>query len=240
MDRRRQLTLILLRPDGSNRTWVLTRARILGMVAIALACCVVAVGLIAWAVYNQQRYDELEGRHELLASRQVLALSPRPTPVDDIPGAAGPAATSSGLPTERAAPEQVEEGTPAMGAGSAVTESPVRLGDALLSRIDANHLEVTASLTKVEQDDTIQRGFVVAVFEDLSVPGRAVTFPELQLRGGRPLAPREGDPFAIRRFKPLQIQVRTPPGFRLGDVHMLVYDATGRLLLDRVIREEER
>jgi hypothetical protein len=50
----------------------------------------------------------------------------------------------------------------------------------------------------------------------------------------RPLSPEAGDPFAIRRLKPIRFDFTLPEGFVMREVRILVFDQQGRLLLERV------
>lgn len=225
MDQRRQLTLILLRPDGSNRTWVLTRRRIATAVAVLLAIVMIGLAIVTWAVWSHRRYGELAGRFELLAGREVMALSPQPTPVDDIPlqtesEATGPVPAS---PTPELS-EPVREYT---------APAPVRLEDFEQRRPLPGVIELRLQLTKTEWDGSLLEGYVVAMIEDLVRPESSLTNPPLGMRDGRPIEPRAGDYFAIRRFKPLVYRFETPADFVMGDIRILVYDSEGELILER-------
>ncbi len=243
---KRSITLILLRPDGTNRTWQMTRGRITFLIAVSVTVVVVATGLLYWTYWNRQRYRDLADRYELLAGREVLALSPQPTPVDDIPGAAEfpveatmisggtvPSTTPLQRPVRRPERPFPEETGPDEAPGS-VRESPVRIVGLRIVQINSGAWEVSADLTKSEQDGEVLRGFIAVLLEDLSKPGEYLTQPPMTLREGRPITPQAGESFAIRRFKPLRYRFEPPEDFRIGTVRFVVYDRAGALLLDRV------
>lgn len=247
---RRHITLILLRPDGANRTWQLTPRRITGLVVAAVVVVVVAAGLIFWSLWSRRQYRELAERYELLAGREVLALSPRPSPADLVPGAAafpeeeggGPgSARPSAVPLE--GPAMVPGGSGALEPAPAPEpergrEAPVRLENFRIRQVEEGVWEIGVELAKSELDGQVLRGFTAVLLEDLSRSGEYLTQPPMTLREGRPITPQAGESFAIRRFKPLRYRFELPEGFRIGSVRFVVYDRSGALLLERVFEIE--
>jgi len=243
---KRHITLIWLRPDGSNRTWLLTRSRIALLISLVVAGVCVAAGLLYWAYWNQRRYSDLADRYDLLAGREVLALSPQPTPVDSIPGAAQLPAEAAMIPGTAQDPASVNRQpsslpsrtpSPAMEPAAETgrqQESPVRIVGFQIEQVEPGAWEISADLTKSEQDGEVLRGFVTLVIEDLSRPGEFITQPPMTLREGRPITPQAGTSFAIRRFRPMSYRIEPPEGFRIGTVRFVVYDRNGVLLLEQV------
>ena len=114
-----------------------------------------------------------------------------------------------------------------------VLPAPVRLENFDQRRPQPGVIELRFRLAKSEQDGSLLRGYLVAVVEDRARPGSALTNPPMDTRDGRPVDPREGDPFAISRYKPLVYRLETPPDFVMGDIRILVYNAEGELILER-------
>lgn len=240
----RHNTLILLRTDGSNRTWLLTPQRVFWMVAAAVLLILVMGFLLFTAVHSRQRYVELEQRYGLLASREVLALGPQPMPVDQVPGAAeipGSEGGATGGPTRAATAPQTTTRPPAQptvdssaGVNPGVAEGPpVRLQNFGLRNTGGRTRELSFEVTKSIWNDEVLRGYTAVVIENTERPGEFITHPQMTLREGRPVIPQSAEGFAIRRFKPLRYQFELPEGFRMAGVLIIVYDRSGMVMLER-------
>lgn len=233
--RSRMFTLILLRPDGSNRTWQITPARIrTAIIAGIVVLAVVGVSLAA-ALFFWRRYVRLEEQYQLVSSREILAVTPQPVPADRVPGAAERPAPLEGTPEQTAA--SGEEGEPAP-AGE-VEEAPVRLERFAVEPIEEGAWRLRVQLTKRTWDGELLRGYTAILIEDAARPGRFLTHPPLTLREGRPAEPDEGEPFAIRRLKPIEFEFDLPQDFRMREVRILVYDRSGSLILEQVFPVED-
>jgi hypothetical protein len=240
----RHNTLILLRTDGSNRTWLLTPRRIFWMVA-AVVLLILTMGFLLFTAMNsRQRYIELEQRYGLLASREVLALGPQPTPVDQVPGAAemsGAEGGATGDPTRAATEPQTAIQTPTQSTADAysgmdpgVAEGPpVRLQNFGLRNTGGRTWELSVEVTKSIWNDEVLRGYTGVVIENAERPGDFITHPQMTLREGKPVTPQSGEGFAIRRFKPLRYQFELPEEFRMAGVLIVVYDRSGMIMLER-------
>ncbi|MFC1500039.1 hypothetical protein ACFL6T_03350 [Candidatus Zixiibacteriota bacterium] len=84
-DDRRQLTLILLKPDGGNRTFALTRKRLVWFYSI-LSLLIVTAGVLIYLVIDQHtRLKNLWEEHQLLVGREIVAMTPAPIGAEQIP-----------------------------------------------------------------------------------------------------------------------------------------------------------
>ncbi len=231
---RRHLTLILLRPDGRNRTWAFTRRKFIwlsvGAVVLLLAAAVLTYG----AILQRIEYKRLWDKYQLMAGREIVALSPQPAGVDQVPGAAE-------LAEEEQQSAQTEPATRPVETSASIVESPlpaealVRFDNFSLRPIEGdNRWELSVQLTKIEWTGEVQRGFIAVLIEDADRPGRYLTLPPMTIVNGRPLSPQTGDSFAIRRLKPIRHEFPLPEGFRMREVQFLVYDNQGNLLLERI------
>lgn len=239
MNQRFDRTLILLRPDGSNRTWLLTRRRLLG-IGLLVGLPVLVIALLAVSLYwHIDRYHRLQERYDMLAGRELPVLAPRPSPADDVPGAVPAGGSSPGIETPatrpavaaRSGPETPS--APVTSSESAAGRDQVRIEGLTLTERGGGVWDLYAELSKTEWGEELLRGYYAVVIEDAELPGRFVTIPTLDLQSGHPLTPSSGESFAIRRFRPIEAEVTLPAGFRPREVRFFVYDRTGGLLLDR-------
>jgi hypothetical protein len=232
MNQRRIFTLILLRPDGSNRTWLLTPGRRRGLVLLVVLP-LVAIGLLTWlTIWHVERYQRLRERYELLAGREVPMFTPRPASAEAVPGAAP--RTAAGEPEAAAALPQA--GAPARAVPESVSPSsaPVSVENFSLTRREEGGWRLYAELIKKEGGEPVVRGFYVVLMEDAERPGEFVTMPEMSLQNGQPISPTAGESFAIRRFRPIEAVLDPPEAFRPREVRFFVYNRTGTLLLEQV------
>ncbi len=229
MNERRDFTLILLRPDGSNRTWLLTPRKRRWIVLLVVLPLVV-VGLLTWLTFTHvDRYQRLRERYDLLAGRELPMLTPRPAPADAVPGAIPPAtagepAPSPARPQPGTAPVRTAPGAPA----------PVSLENFSLTRQESGNWRLYAELTKKDWGDAVLRGFYAVLVEDAEHPGDFLSVPSLRVQNGRPLTPSAGESFAIRRFRPIEAELEVPEGFLPREVRFFIYDQNGEILLDQV------
>ena len=245
---RRHMTVILLRPDGRNRTWALTRRRFFLFSAGAVIFAVLLVVLVYAVLLQRIEYMRLWDKYQLMAARDIAVLSPRPAGADRVPGAAElseemppvvAARTASGQPEQAgvgAAPvvsSAVPDETPQ------AVEAPVRLDDFRLRPLqEPDSWELNVQLTKTEWTGEVQRGFIAIMIEDAERPGRYLTLPPVTVVNGRPLSPQAGESFAIRRLKPIRHEFILPESFTMREVRILIYDREGHLLLERVFPVE--
>jgi len=232
MNERRIFTLILLRPDGSNRTWLLTPGRRRGLVLLVVLP-LVAIGLLTWlTLWHVERYQRLRERFDLLAGREVPMLTPRPAPAEAVPGAAprpaggGPeaaAALAPPGPPVRPVPEP-----------ASAFAAPVGVENFSLTRREEGGWRLYAELIKQEGGEPLVRGFYAVLVEDAEHPGTFLTVPLLSLQNGRPISPTAGETFAIRRFRPIEAVLDLPVGFRPREARFFIYDRSGILLLEQV------
>jgi hypothetical protein len=228
MNERRDYTLILLRPDGSNRTWLLTPGKRRWIVLLVVLPLVV-VGLLSWLTLTHvERYQRLRERYDLLAGRELPMLTPRPSPADAVPGATPPAAAGEpaatpARPQPETAPARTAPGAPA----------PVSLENFSLIRQESGSWRLYAELTKKDWGDEVLRGFYAVLVEDAEHPGEFLSVPELSIQNGRPLTPTAGESFSIRRFRPIEAELDPPEGFHPREVRFFIYDQSGEVLLDQ-------
>ena len=210
---RRHLTLILLRPDGRNRTWALTKRKIIWL-SVGATVLVIAVAVLTSAAILQRReYERLWDKYQLMAGREIVALSPQPVGVDQIQGAV----------------ELTQQESPLS------TEAVVRFENFTLRPVEGdNQWELSVQLTKIEWTGEVQSGFIAILIEDADRAGRYLTLPPMTIVNGRPLSPQMGDSFAIRRLKSIRYEFPLPEGFRMREVQFLVYDTQGNLLLESI------
>jgi hypothetical protein len=229
MNERRDLTLILLRPDGSNRTWLLTPGKRRWIVLLVVLPLVV-VGLLSWLTLTHvERYQRLRERYDLLAGRELPMLTPRPAPADAVPGAVPPTVAGETTP----APDRPQPATTPVRTAPGAS-APVSLENFSLTRQGSGNWRLYAELTKKEWGDAVLRGFYAVVVEDAEHPGAFVSLPELRIQNGRPLTPSAGESFAIRRFRPIEAELEVPEGFRPREVRFFIFDQNGEVLLDQV------
>ena len=227
--RSRMFTLILLRPDGTNRTWQVTPALIRTLIAGATVVTLVVAVSLAAALLFWRRYHLLEQQYQLVSSREILAVTPQPVPADRVPGASDRPLSDEEAAEQTEPVEAVSRGTGAPG----VAGAPVRLEDFEVTSLGDGDWRLRVQLTKTEWDGELQRGYTAILIEDTARPGRFLTHPPLTLREGRPSQPAEAEAFAIRRLKPIEFEFTLPDGFRMREVRVLVYDRSGTLLLER-------
>jgi hypothetical protein len=239
---RLHLTLITLRPDGRNRTWALTRRKFLWLSAGAVVLVILVAVLLYAVVLQRIEYRQLWDKYQLMAGREIVAVSPQPAPADRVPGAAElPAAAmqTSQQPLQPGVETVPSERRAALDEVRQAVGAVVRLEDFRLRPLDGGDgWELNVQLTKTEWTSEVQRGFVAILIEDVERPGRFLTLPPMTIVNGRPLSAQAGESFAIRRLKPIRYEFSLPEGFRMREVQMLVYDREGRLLLERVFPVE--
>ncbi|MFO7768083.1 MAG: hypothetical protein R6W82_03880 [bacterium] len=229
--RSRMFTLILLRPDGTNRTWQITPGLIRGAVIGGVAVLLVVGVSLAAALLFWRRYDHLQEKYQLVSGREILAVTPQPVPADRVPGAAErPEEPAGGAGGTADSPQEEEP--------SAGEEVPVRLEQFGVEPLDGGDWRLSVQLTKKEWDGELLRGYTAILIEDAARPGRFLTHPPLALREGRPAEPAEAESFAMRRLKPIEFEFGLPEGFRMREVRILVYDRSGDLMLERVFPVE--
>ncbi len=234
MNERHDQTLILLRPDGSNRTWLLTRRRLFGLGLLVVLPALV-IGLLAGLLYwHIDRFHRLQERYDMLAGRELPVLTPMPSPADAVPGAVPAGGPSPGVGAPVEAPSRPGPTVPAEASEPVAGQDQVRIEGFTLTPGEGGVWQIYAELSKTEWGEELLRGFYAMVIEDAESPGRFVSIPAMSLQSGRPLTPNAGESFAIRRFRPIEAQVELPAGFRPREVRFFIYDRTGGLLLDRV------
>jgi hypothetical protein len=201
---------------------------------VAAVVLLLSIAVLTYsAILQRIEYERLWDKYQLMAGREIVALSPQPVGVDQVPGAAGQSQSEETAQIAQSA-QPVETATTAE-QSTQPTEAVVRLDNFMLRPIEGeNSWELTVQLTKIEWTGEVQRGFVAILFEDADRPGRYVTLPPMTIVNGRPLSPQTGDSFAIRRLKPIRHEFPLPEGFRMREVKFLVYDRDGALLLERV------
>jgi len=229
LNERRDFTLILLRPDGSNRTWLLTRGK-RRWIVLLVVLPLVAVGLLTWlTITHVERYQRLRERYDLLVGRELPMLTPRPAPADAVPGATPPAAAGeSAAAPARPQPETVPART------APETSTPVSLENFSLTRQGSGSWRLYVELTKKDWGDEVLRGFYAVLVEDAEHPGEFLSVPALSVQNGRPLTPTAGESFSIRRFRPIEVELDSPEGFRPREVRFFIYDRSGTVLLDQI------
>ncbi len=226
-------TLILLRPDGTNRTWQITPGRIRAAITAGVTVLVVVVLSLGVALFFWNRYDRLQEQYQLVSSREILAVTPQPVPADRVPGATerpgeGAAGEEESRTRSEPSPEAAPAGAPDVG------EAPVRLEQFAVRPLEGGDWRLSVQLTKREWDGELLRGYTAILIEDTARPGRFLTHPPMTLREGRPSEPADAESFAIRRLKPIEFEFSLPQDFRMREVRILVYDRSGGLLLERV------
>ncbi len=245
---RRHMTVILLRPDGRNRTWALTRRRFFLLSAGAVIFAVLLVVLVYAVLLQRIDYMRLWDKYQLMAARDIAVLSPRPAGADRVPGAAELPEEMPPVVAARTAsgqPEQASVGAAPLVSGAVpdetpqAVEAPVRLDDFRLRPLqEPDSWELNVQLTKTEWTGEVQRGFIAIMIEDAERPGRYLTLPPVTVVNGRPLSPQAGESFTIRRLRPIRHEFSLPQSFAMREVRILVYDHEGHLLLERVFPVE--
>lgn len=229
-ENRRQLTLIMLKPDGDNRTIVLTRKRLVWFFSI-LSLMVILAGVLIYLVIDQHiRLRNLWEEHQLLISREIVALTPPPVGAERIP------ASSTGQDeVDRRQPAIPEPGEPIVARQYPDPEEAlVRIDDfRMIAMEGGSQWQLQAQLTKSEWTSEVQSGYIIVLIEDTVRPGRYFTHPLVTVANGRPLSPQAGDSFSIRRLKPLLYDISLPEGFLMREVRLLVYNRAGELILDQ-------
>ncbi|GEM_PF-1920221 len=241
---RRQLTFIILKPDGTNYTRELTGRSIRILVTAGTLFLLVCGGLLYTVIHQHVRLRRLWAEHQLLVGREIVALAPRPTSAGAVPGAADPSPATrvtesgGGGDSPTAAPDQ-SAATPAIRSQTDLQAPPL---DQAPARVEAFSLlrnqsgigwVLEAQLRKREWTGELLQGYIAVLIEDGQRPGRYYTIPPLTVDGGYPLSPRAGDSFAIRRLKPLHFEFTLPEGFLMREVRILVYDREGTLLAEQ-------
>lgn len=231
---RRHLTLILLRPDGRNQTWAFTRRKIIWLSVGATVLMTAIAVLISAAILQRIEYKRLWDKYQLMAGREIVALSPQPVGVDQVPGAAELTQQEQQLIGTAQATQSVETSV-AQEESPLSTEAVVRFDNFMLRPIEGdNQWELSVQLTKIEWTNEVQGGFIAILIEDAYRTGRYLTFPPMTIVNGRPLSPQTGEPFSIRRLKPIRYEFPLPEDFQMREVQILAYDTQGNLLLERV------
>ena len=230
-----RLTLILLRPDGSNRTFQVRKSLFRLAAAAGVITGLLLVSLSVIVALQYRSLQRLTDQYRLLLSREVLALTPRPAPADDVPGAAERLEAPPGFEIDPASPLPAADqpaGRPPVVEASG--EAPVRLDDfQVRPGTGSRGWRVSLQLTKREWDGDLLRGYSVIVIEDAGRPERYLTFPPLTLQQGYPVTSQAGEPFAIRRLKPIEAEFTLPEGFQFQQVRVLIFDREGALIIDR-------
>jgi len=247
-DTRRQRTLIILKPDGTNYTRELTGRLIRGLGAGAALLLLILLALVYVVIHQQVRLKRLWNEHQLLVGREIVALSPQPTPAEAVPGAAEPppgtvVSAGGGDRVQRpAARPAARDQTPAAATpvhAPPIDQAPCRIENFSLLRDPATDGWILeARLTKREWTGDVLRGYVAILIEDSQRPGRYYSIPPLTVADDYPLSPQAGDSFAIRRLKPLHFEFSLPEGFFMREVRMLVYDSRGDLLAEQAFAVE--
>ena len=202
----------------------------MGATLLVIAIAVLTSGVILQRI----KYGQLWDKYQLMAGREIVAMSPQPVGVDQVPGAEElaqqePQLVGTSLVTQPVETSVTQEESPL------ATEAVVRFDNFTLRPVEGNNqLELSVQLTKIEWTGEVQRGFIAILIEDADRAGRYLTFPPMTITNGRPLSPQTGESFAIRRLKPVRYTFSLPEGFRMREVQFLVYDAQGNLLLERV------
>ena len=200
----------------------------------ATVLLIAAAVLISAAILQRIEYERLWDKYQLMAGREIVALSPQPVGVDQVPGAAEMAQQEQQLIGTAQATQPVETSV-AQEERPLSTEAVVRFENFTLRPIEGdNQWELSVQLRKIEWTGDVQSGFVAILIEDADRQGRYLTLPPMTIVNGRPLSPQTGDSFAIRRLKPIRHEFPLPEGFRMREVQFLVYDTQGNLLLERV------
>lgn len=220
----------MLKPDGDNRTIALTRKRLVWFFSI-LSLMVILAGVLIYLVIDQHtRLRNLWEEHQLLISREIVALTPPPVGAERVP------ASSTG----QAELDQRQPAIPAPGEPIVARqypdpeEAPVRIDDFRMIAMEGDsQWQLQAQLTKSEWTGEVQSGYLIVLIEDTVRPGRYFTHPLVTVVNGRPLSPQAGDSFSIRRLKPLLYDISLPEGFLMREVRLLVYNRAGELLLDQ-------
>lgn len=234
------MTVVLIRPDGWNRSYDLTRRQIVRFIAGASTLLIV-IGLFIFVIIHQHlALRQLREEQQLLLGREILAISPQPAGAENIPGAAQ-------IPEEMVPEQRIEvaeeevvaaeepQVVPADSLQPPVTRLPVRLEGFQLTPLESERSwQLDISVTKREWNDEVLRGFVVIIIEDAEEPGSFFTQPPLTIRSGRPITPQAGRSFEIQRLRPLQYEFTLPEGFVMREVRIQVYDRNGEFLLERV------
>lgn len=88
-------------------------------------------------------------------------------------------------------------------------------------------------LVNKNREERLYSGYLLIVVEHASGNlNKFVTFPAFQIVPGRPLNYRLGDPYAIKRFKPVQVGVRLLDNTsNYNNIKFLVFDNVGGVLL---------
>ncbi len=236
-ENRQDVTLILLKPDGGNRTFVLTRRKLTWFFSL-LGLLVLLFVVLIWQVIDQNiRLSNLWDEHQLLVGREIVAMTPPPVSVEQVP-----AGEDEQGEVDRQPAASVEQGEPIVARDRPdPEEAPVKLEDfRLIAGESDSEWQLQAQLTKTDWTGASQGGYVIVLIEDAVRPGRYFTHPLVTVVNGRPLSPRAGDGFMIRRLKPLVYDISLPEGFVMREVRFLVYDRDGELILDQGFRVEGR
>ena len=236
-ENRRNLTLILLKPDGGNRTFALTRRKLVWLFSL-IGLLVILFGVLIWMVIDQNiRLTNLWDEHQLLVGREIVSMTPPPVSVEQVP-----AGGDEQGEIDRRQTASVEPGEPIVARDYPdPEEAPVRFDDfRMIAGAGDSEWQLQIQLTKSEWTGAVQNGYVIVLIEDAVRPGRYFTHPLVTVVNGRPLSPLAGDAFSIRRLKPLLYDISLPEGFVMREVRFLVYDRAGELVLEQGFPVEGR
>ncbi len=236
-ENRRDLTLILLKSDGENKTLTLTRSKLVWFFTL-LSLLVILFGVLTWMVIDQNiRFRNLWDEHQLLVGREIIAMTPPPVSVEQVP-----AAGEEQEEIDRRQAVSVEPGAPIVAPERLdLEEAPVRFDDfRMIAGERDSEWQLQIQLTKTEWTGAVQSGFIIVLIEDAVRPGRYFTYPLVTVVNGRPLSPQAGEAFSIRRLKPVLFNISLPEGFVMREVRFLVYDRAGELVLEQGFPVEGR